>query len=113
MGMGYLSKEDIELYLPSENPKKVDRQFCWDIFKTVHPVTSKAYYDRIVDEKMGSRIPKTKTNELNLDDECLDLLLKFDHLPVSISNRHPSSINHITATERKEVIAYHRLHQVA
>jgi hypothetical protein len=104
-----LSLKHRKEYLPSLDPKKVDRQFVFDVFKTVRPAVSKVYINRVMDLHMGSRLKLKKTNDLKLNDETLDLLLKYDHMPVS---HHPSYLNqHILEQKREEIFTYHRLHQ--
>lgn len=78
---GFITSEEVEMYLPSNKPDKVDRQFTFDIFKALKYETATCYYNKILDEKMGSRLPKMKNNELKLNDDTLDLLLKYDHMP--------------------------------
>ena len=71
---------DLKNYFPSIKWQKVDRQFAWDMFKALKGKKADLYYQRITEEKMGSRIPEKKVNDLQIDDSMLDELLKFPHV---------------------------------
>ena len=58
MTKGFLTPKEIELYLPSGKYTKVDRQFVWDIFKYLRSDKADKYYEDVLAEKMGSRVPK-------------------------------------------------------
>ena len=72
---GYLSSKDQARYLPSTDPKKVDRQFVWDLFKYLKPIMSEKYYVTSLDLRYGTRVPEIKVNKIMIDDSLLDSLL--------------------------------------
>ena len=78
---GFLSKEEAMEYMPSTNPKKVDRHFVWDVYQCLHPEGSAKYYQSVLDEKAADRELRPKKPRLQMDESVMDMLLKYDHQP--------------------------------
>jgi hypothetical protein len=83
MNSKLIPSDEQRQYFPTLDPKKIDRQFVYDIFKTLRPSLAEQYYQKVLDIHIGNRLQLKKTNDLHLSDSTMDLLLKYDHLPVS------------------------------
>jgi hypothetical protein len=78
---GFLSAEEIEMYFPTKELKKINRKFVLGIFGALYPKLAMKYFQETYDLKMRSRLPQVKVKSLDIEPEWLDKLLQFEVPP--------------------------------
>jgi hypothetical protein len=74
---GFMTDQELQDYLPSLDPKKLERTFLWYVFGGLHQSDAEEYYQFIYDEKMRARLPKPQKLELNIEPEWMEKLLLY------------------------------------
>ena len=75
---GFFTTQEFKDYHFTTDPKKVDRQYVWNLYCALHEKESKEYYQYVYDSKMLKRLPVKKDTQCVMDDHWLDKLLEFE-----------------------------------
>jgi hypothetical protein len=83
-----MSEADCKAYLPSLDPKHLNRNFVWGVYGSINKEQALKYYQQTYDLKMQSRLPIVKVRTLDIEPEWVEKLLQYDVQPSKASNKH-------------------------
>jgi hypothetical protein len=81
---GFLTELEISMYIPTTDPKRIDRRYIWGVFGGIKKELALKYYQETYDAKMRQRLPVAKVQTLDIEPEWVDKLLAYEVAPSKV-----------------------------